>query len=71
MNNPIRRETYTDYKVEYFGSDFGYEPCWLTACLTQDYDLALVRYSELVGRGDYKVRLISQTISVDVLRENG
>jgi len=58
------------YKIECFQGGHGYEPTWQACDSTTDYDDALIKYNEFLKvTGCVPLRLVSQTVSIDILEE--
>jgi len=64
--------SHTVYKIQSgYIMEVSKEPGWMLCDCTTDYDDALVRYNKLISlKTDQKFRLVSETVSIDVLEEN-
>ena len=61
----------TYYRTQAFQAGFGYEPSWQNMDASADYDEALVNYNEFKNlHCGVPLRLISETVSIDVLESN-
>ena len=62
--------TKTVYRIQSRYSEQGEEPSWQTCDASTDYSDALVKYNEFLNSvPNHKFRLISETVSIDVLEE--
>ena len=67
----IKSETRTVYKVQAYQAGHGYAPSWQTCESHEDYDEILVLYDMILkSEATCPLRLISESVNIDVLAEN-
>ena len=62
-------EEYTDYNVEGFWSEFGYEPVWHTCYSSSNYEESLSVYNNLLKKHGIPMRLVKHIITKEILVE--